>query len=126
MYRFQSPRLRRISFFNRRFDAFSKRLRSSMHFFTQRNASKRFKLKEMRRKQQNLGKKKEKRRRGDIFLFYVLFGRNASKRVTRKRNASKSEKMRFLHSRFRGYGNGRKWLQSKKKWTYIVSVFMHI
>ena len=113
------PPLRRISF--------SKRVRSSTHFFTlntkrlksQRNASKRFKLKEMRRKQQNLGKKKEKRRRGDIFLFYVLFGRNASKRVTRKRNASKSEKMGFLHSRFRGYGNGRKWLQSKNKWTYI-------
>ena len=109
------PPLRRISF--------SKRVRSSTHFFTlntkrlksQRNASKRFKLKEMRRKQQTLGKKKEKRRRGDIFLFYVLFGRNASKRVTSKRNASKSEKMGFLHSRFRGYGNGRKWLQSKKK-----------
>ena len=60
----------------------------------------------MRRKQQNLGKKKEKRRRGDVL---------------RKRNASKSEKMTFLHSRFRGYGNGRKWLQSKKKWTYKVS-----
>ena len=50
----------------------------------------------MRRKQQNLGKKKEKRRRADVL---------------RKRNASKSENMTFLHSRFRGYGNVRKWLQ---------------
>ena len=54
------PPLRRISF--------SKRVRSSTHFFTlntkrlksQRNASKRFKLKEMRRKQQTLGKEKRK------------------------------------------------------------------
>ena len=53
------PPLRRISF--------SKSVRSSTHFFTlntkrlksQRNASKRFKLKEMRRKQQTLGKKKK-------------------------------------------------------------------
>ena len=54
------PPLRRISF--------AKSVRSSTHFFTlntkrlkfQRNASKRFKLKEMRRKQQTLGKEKRK------------------------------------------------------------------
>ena len=86
------PPLRRISF--------SKRVRSSTHFFTlntkrlksQRNASKRFKLKEMRRKQQNLAKKKKKSVEEVIYSFFMYFLEEMRRRGSQgkeKRKASK-------------------------------------